>query len=133
MLNLLSENPLNVGRIQDPCKAMFRLQQSFKTAGRAFAAIEAATRAVIVPYEEGKDIIAGLCADFAPANAYKLLKKAQKYSVNLFPKTWDKLVEEHAIHAVQDGESVYYLDERYYSDNFGVSDEVVSEMAAQIA
>jgi CRISPR-associated endonuclease/helicase Cas3 len=132
MLNLLSDNPLNVGRIQDPCKAVFRLQQSFKTAGRAFAAIEAPTRAVIVPYGEGRDIIARLCADFAPARAYDLLKKAQKYSVNLFPNVWDKLVKKHAVHAVQDGEAIYYLDERYYSENFGVSDEMVAEMVTQI-
>ena len=132
MLNLLSDNPLNVGRIQDSCKAMFRLQQSFKTAGQAFAAIEAPTRAVIVPYGEGGHIIAHLCADFAPVKAHDLLKKAQKYSVNLFPNVWDKLFKGHAIHAVQDGESIYYLDERYYSEKFGVSDDVVAEMQTQI-
>ena len=132
ILNLLSDNPMNIGRIKDPCKAIFRLQQSFKTAGQAFAAIEAPTRAVIVPYDEGRHIIASLCADFAPAKAHDLLKRAQKYSVNLFPNVWDKLFKEHAIHAVQDSESIYYLDERYYSDKFGVSDKVVAEMVTQI-
>jgi CRISPR-associated endonuclease/helicase Cas3 len=133
MLNLLSDNPCNIGRTQDSRKAMFRLQQSFKTAGRAFAAIDAPTRAVIVPFGEGRDIIARLCADFAPANAYDLLKKAQKYSVNLFPNVWDKLVEQHAVHAVQDGEGIFYLDGRYYSENFGVASEVVTEMDTLIA
>lgn len=128
MLNLLSDNPWNIGRTQDPLKALFRLQQSFKTAGRAFAAIDAPTRALIVPFGEGRDIIARLCADFFPATAYGLLQKAQKYSVNLFPNVWDKLVERQAIHAIQDGEGIYHLDGRYYSENFGVSTEVVAEM-----
>lgn len=132
MLNLLSDNPCNIGRLQDPKKAIFSLQQSFKTAGREFAAIEAPTKAVIVPYKEGRSIIAILCADFAPSKAYELLKKAQKYSVNLFPNVWDKLVKEQAVHAVQDGEGIYYLDERYYSEYFGVSTDVVAEMDAQI-
>ena len=132
LLNLLCDNPCNVGRTQDSRKAMFSLQQSFKTAGQAFAAIEAPTKAVIVPYGKGKGIITQLCADFAPAKAYGLLKKAQKYSVNLFPNVWDKLVKEQAIHAVQDGEGIYYLNERYYSEKFGVSTEVVAKMGTHI-
>ena len=132
MLNLLSDNSCNIGRLQDPRKAIFSLQQSFKTAGRAFAAIEAPTKAVIVPYQEGRNIIAGLCADFAPSKAYGLLKRAQNYSVNLFPNVWDKLVKEKAVYTVQEGEGIYYLDERYYSEHFGVSIEVVEEMDAQI-
>jgi CRISPR-associated endonuclease/helicase Cas3 len=133
MLNLLSDNHCNVGRLQDPRKAMFSLQQSFKAAGRAFAAIEAPTRTVIVPYGEGRDIIARLGADFSPATAYDLLKKAQKYSVNLFPNVWDKLIEKKAVHAVQEGEGIYFLDERYYSKYFGVSTEVSAHMDVSIA
>jgi CRISPR-associated endonuclease/helicase Cas3 len=132
LLNLLTDNPSNIGREKDHNKAMFRLQQSFKTAGLAFAAIEAPTRSVIVPYGKGKDIIASLCADFVPSQAFDLLKQAQKYSVNLFPNIWEKLVNNKAVHAVQDGEEIYYLDERYYSDHFGVSTEVVTEMVTPI-
>ena len=58
LLSLLSDNRLNIGRTQP-----FQLRQSFKTAGKAFKAIDAPTQAVIVPYGEGKEIIAGLCAD----------------------------------------------------------------------
>ena len=84
------------------------------------------------PYGDGKDIIARLCAEFAPATAHGLLRKAQNYSVNLFPNVWDKLVKEQAVYPVQEGEGIYYLDERYYSENFGVSTEAVAEMSAQI-
>ncbi len=128
LLNLLSDNPLNVGRERDKQKATFSLQQSFKTAGRAFKAIDAPTQAVIVKYEEGKDIVAGLCAEPEPAKAHDLLKKAQKYSVNLFPNVWDKLKKAGAVYPVQKGEEIFYLDERYYSPKFGVSTEIVNEM-----
>lgn len=132
MLNILADNPCNVGRKKDPSKALFRLQQSFKTAGLAFAAIEAPTQSLIVPYGNGKDIIASLCADFAPSRAYGLLKRAQKYSVNLFPNVWQKLVDQRAIYAVKQGEGIYYLDERYYSEHFGVSTGAVTEVVTQI-
>jgi CRISPR-associated endonuclease/helicase Cas3 len=123
LVNLLSNNPHNVGRTKQ-----WQLRQSFKTAGQAFAAIEAPTRAVIVPWGEGEKIIARLCADFAPDKAFGLLRKAQKYSVNLFPNVWDKLMEASAIHAIQEGEDIYYLDKRYYSPCFGVSTDVVAAM-----
>ncbi len=132
LINLLSDNKLNVGREPNPGKAIFKLQQSFKTAGRAFEAIDAPTQAVIVPYGEGKMIIAGLCADYEPAKAYQLLKKAQKYSVNVFPNVWQELVKKRAVSPVQEGEAIFYLDERYYSKDFGVSTEVVAEMDTQI-
>jgi CRISPR-associated endonuclease/helicase Cas3 len=128
MLNLLSDNPFNVGRLPDEHEAMFRLQQSFKTAGRSFAAIDAPTQAVIVPYGRGKEIIARLCGDFSPSTAHALLRKAQKYSVNLFHNVWRKLAKEGAIHSVKEGTEVFYLNERYYSKAFGVSTEVVAEM-----
>jgi CRISPR-associated endonuclease/helicase Cas3 len=132
LVNLLTDNPLNIGREKNPQKAIFQLQQSFKTAGNAFKAINAPTQAVIVQYGKGKDVVARLCAEFEPANAYDLLKKAQKYSVNVFPNVWDKLKKEKAVYPVQAGEGMYYLDERYYSDEFGVSTEEVNTMGTHI-
>lgn len=127
LLSLLSDNRLNIGRTQP-----LQLRQSFKTAGKAFKAIDAPTQAIIVPYGEGKEIIAGLCADFEPDKAYQLLKQAQKYSVNVFPNVWRKLKEAQAVMSVQEGEEIYHLDERFYSNDFGLSDEVVSLMDIQI-
>jgi CRISPR-associated endonuclease/helicase Cas3 len=111
---------------------MFRLQQSFMTAGNAFKAIDALTKAVIVQYGEGKTIVAGLCAEHEPGKAYGLLKQAQKYAVNLYPNDWRALDARGALYPVQEGEEIYYLDERYYSPEFGVSTEVVNEMGATI-
>lgn len=127
LLSLLSDNNKNIGREKNAIK----LQQSFKTAGKAFKVIDAPTQAVIVPYGKGKEIISGLCADFEPAKAYQLLKQAQKYSVNVFPNVWKKLKEANAVIPVQDGEDIYYLDERHYSKDFGISTEEVSLMELQ--
>jgi len=89
LLSLLGDNHNNIGRQQ----GVLRLQQSFGTAGKIFKAINAPTQAVIVPFEEGEEIISGLCADYEPAKAYALLKKAQQYSVNVFPNVWRRLKE----------------------------------------
>ncbi len=132
LVNLLSDNPLNVGRENDPVKATFSLQQSFKTAGKAFKAIEAPTQAVIVQFDKGKEIVAELCAHPEPVKAYDLLKKAQKYSVNLFPNVWEKLRKVDAVCPVQEGEGIYYLDERHYSAEFGVSVEAVNGLETAI-
>lgn len=129
LLSLLSNNGRNIGMEKNAIK----LQQSFKTAGKAFKAIASPTQAVIVPYDDkGKEIIAGLCADFKPAKAFQLLKEAQKYSVNVFPNIWRQLQKAGAVRPVQEGEGIYYLDERYYSKGFGLSTDEVSKMDTQI-
>ncbi|MCI5123727.1 MAG: CRISPR-associated helicase Cas3' [Candidatus Electrothrix sp. AR5] len=127
LLSLLGDNNSNIGRT-----APLQLRQSFKTAGRVFKAIDAPTQAVIVPYGEGKEIIAELCAEYEPSKAYDLLKQAQQYSVNVFPNVWRKLQEEQAVHPVQDGEEIYCLDEQYYNEDFGLSTEVVGLMNTEI-
>lgn len=122
LLNLLSKNELNPAAYSQ----YLELRQSFMTAGKAFEAIDAPTESVIVPYGEGKNIITDLCAvakEFDARRYYKLLKAAQKYSVNVFPNVRRKLVDQQAIHEIQEGEGIYYLDERYYSDDFGLSTE----------
>jgi CRISPR-associated endonuclease/helicase Cas3 len=124
LLNLLSHNPMNIGRTQ----GTVRLQQSFKTAGQAFQAIDVPTRAVIVQYGRGKEIVAELCASFIPAKAYHLLRQAQQYSVNVFSSDWQKLCEAKAIIPIQKGVDIFYLDEQYYCDKFGLSTEPVKEM-----
>ena len=124
LLNLLSENDKNSGK-----NAPLFLKQSFKTAGEAFKAIDAPTYSVIVPYGDGENLITQLCdisRKFKAAEYYACLKKAQKYSVNIFPNVWEKLQEQQAIIEIQ-GEGVFYLDECYYSPEFGLSTEPVSK------
>ena len=128
LLNLLSSNTNNVGRNNNSRL----LQQSFMTAGRIFKAIDSPTQAVIVPYsKEGKNLIAelGRVAKEFDVKTYRLLlKQAQKYSVNVFPNVWKRLQEEKAVYEIQPGEGIYWLDEKYYSDKFGLSDKPCSSM-----
>ncbi|OQY17683.1 MAG: CRISPR-associated helicase/endonuclease Cas3 [Desulfobacteraceae bacterium 4572_35.1] len=127
LLNLLSDNRNNVC----PKRNSFMLRQSFKTAGRIFKAIDAPTEAVIVPYREGELLIAELCAEQDPSKVRQLLKQAQKYSVNVFPNIWRKLKDKDAIIPIRGGE-LFYVDERHYSKEFGLSVDEVSDLEAQI-
>ena len=104
------------------------LMQSFKSAGRIFQVIDAPTHAVIVPYGEGAELIAKLCGEWDPKEMYDAKKKAQRYSVNVFPNVWDKLQKENALYETIEGSGTYYLDERYYNDEFGLSLDETSEM-----
>ena len=104
------------------------LMQSFKSAGRAFQAIDAPTHAVIVPYGEGAELIAKLCGEWDPKEMHRTLQKAQRYSVNVFPNVWGKLQKENALHETIEGSGIYYLKERHYNDEFGLSLDETSEM-----
>jgi len=132
LLNLLSDNCRNKGA-SDKKRGMLKnnilraydfyplLMQSFKSAGRAFQAIDAPTRAVIVPYGEGRDLIASLCGEWNPKEMYCTLSKAQRYSVNVFPNVWKQLQENQALQEVQAGLGIYYLKDGHYTDEYGLS------------
>ncbi len=104
------------------------LMQSFKSAGQIFRVIEAPTRAMIVPYGEGKALIGKLCGEWDPAEMRCALQKAQRYSVNVFPSVWDKLQKAQAVHETIEGSGIYYLNERYYNNAFGLSSDETSDM-----
>lgn len=126
LLNLLSDNTLAVGdykRSKKQAPARF-LRQSFMSAARAFKAIDAPTRGVIVPHGEvGKALIAELCAAYMPDKEFELLRRAQQYSVNALPHQLEALSRAKAVREIQDGTGILYLaDARYYSEEFGLSD-----------
>ena len=136
LFNLLGRNAIATERYR---KAMLASQQvipfkqSFQSASQAFHAIDSPTRGVIVPYGEvGEKIISDLCSAFALEKKYKLIKKAQRYSVNMYPNTFERMVEKEAIKEVQKGAGIYYLNHQYYSDEFGWNEEIVKEMKTQI-
>lgn len=130
LLDWLSDNALNPygEKNNKRSKPLPLLMQSFKSAGRAFQAIDAPTHAVIVPYGVGKELIAKLCGEWNPQEMHRTLQKAQRYSVNVFPNVWDKLQKENALHETIEGSGIYYLKERYYNDEFGLSLDETSEM-----
>ena len=135
LLDWLSDNVLNpYGEKNDKRTKPFPLlMQSFKSAGRAFQAIDAPTRAVIVPYGEGVELIDKLCGEWNPKEMHRTLQKAQRYSVNVFPKVWEQLQDKNAIYETIKGSGIYYLDECHYNNEFGLSLDKTSEMTCYIS
>jgi CRISPR-associated endonuclease/helicase Cas3 len=134
LFNLLSVNTGSVSAYQRSHKAVPEIvfPQSFLSAAKAFRVIDSPTRGLVVPYQEGDEIIKDLCGAPELEKQYKLLKRAQRYSVNLFQHEFDKLYKMGAIHEVQEGTGVFYLDKQYYSKDFGWSEESVNPMEVQI-
>ena len=126
LLNLLSLNSEAVNefaRVHRKAPAL-HLRQSFMAAGKAFKAIDTPTQGLIVPYgSEGKELVNDLCAAYQPENEYELLRRAQQFSVNVFPVLFDTLTKAHAIREIRADTGIYYLaDARYYSEDFGLSE-----------
>lgn len=126
LLGLLSSNEKLVqdfARV-NKTKPTIYFKQSFMTAAKAFKAIDAPTRGIIVPYDQrANEIITALCAAYEPDKQFGLLREAQQYTVNIFPNLLMALDEAKAIHAVQDGIDILYLMKpEYYSEHFGLAD-----------
>ena len=123
LLNLLSDNSNAVKEFQrcNERSPNLYLCQSFMAASKAFRAIDAPTRGVIVPYgEQGKAIINELCAAFEPGKQFDLLREAQQYTVGVFPRDLQRLRESRAVREIQEGTDILYLDARYYSQELGL-------------
>ena len=131
LFNLLSANTISMQEHERiaPALPAIPFKQSFQTASKAFRVIDLMTQGVIVPYgNESKEIINDLCGAYDLEKQYDLIKKAQRYSVNLFPHEFKKMADDNAIREVQKGAGIYYLDEQYYSEQFGWSDDPVNGM-----
>ena len=85
--------------------------------------IDAPTRGIIVPYgTAGKELINDLCAAYEVEKQFKLLRRAQQYSVNVLSKDMEILQKSGAVHEIQKGVDILYLsDARYYNQAFGLS------------
>ncbi len=126
LINLLSLNAGWVDKEKYP-----HLQfcgQAFKKAGRLFEVIDSKTSAVIVPYNaDAKELIADLCSEQDPKRIVELLRRAQKYSVNVYAGTEYKLEQEAAIEEIGCGRdencTVKILQENFYDKDFGLTTE----------
>ncbi|MGA2226189.1 MAG: CRISPR-associated helicase Cas3' [Syntrophobacteraceae bacterium] len=130
LLCILSTNQQSVGEHKRKHGSpTLYLRQSFKTAGKHFRVIDAPTEGIIVPYnQEAKSIIANLSAELSVKEESALLKAAQQYSVNIFPYMMERLHKENALFQTYEESGIWHLDVRYYSKDFGVSIEPVSQM-----
>jgi CRISPR-associated endonuclease/helicase Cas3 len=131
LLNLLSanSNAVNEHKRHYGNRTATHFVQSFMSAAKAFRVIDSATQGIIVPFgEEGTRLIGELCAAFEVEKQYELLKRAQQFTVNVFPYVLKQLAEAGAVHTIQEKVGIFYLDERYYSDEYGLTTEAISTM-----
>jgi len=124
LLNLLSINSMASAEYRRNASLGIYFRQSFKSAASAFKVIDAPTRGIVVPYgEAGKALIVELCAAFEVETQFKLLRRAQLYTVNVFPRHLEQLQKAGAVYPIQNGVDIFYLsDARYYSNEFGLSE-----------
>lgn len=93
------------------------LSQAFRTAGEHFEVIDSNTKSIIVPYNKrAREIIAKLENGASPHETTELLRKAQKYTVNIYAGTERALNEKGALY-------LNILEKEYYSSEFGVDRE----------
>lgn len=135
LFNLLSLNKTATNRhYKESNGSIPFFRQSFLTASKEFKAIDSPTRGVIVQYgETGEKIVSELCGAFELEKQYGLLKKAQRYSINLYSQEFNRLFKAGIIKEVQQESGIYYLDEQYYSEETGWCDEPVNKMKTQIS
>lgn len=105
------------------------LRQSFRTAAAAFEVIPNQGQGVIVPYGQGKEIIAALTGAYQAKNEFALLRTAQQFSVNCFTHELAALSRAGALHEVQEGSGIFYLNETFYHDELGWTPEQSTKMS----
>ena len=131
ILNLLSVNTIALaehGRRSGRAPDCF-FRQSFTAGARAFKAINAPTRGILVPYgERGREIISALSAAYMPEKEFDILRRAQHFSVNVFPHVLDRLGREGAVREIVEGTGILALLPQYYGDEFGLSVTPVARM-----
>lgn len=134
VFNWLSSNKGNVAVNNDNKQRINngqfpKLWQSFMEAGKAFKAIDAPTKAVIVPYgDDGRELITALYGtQVNDKEFYKLVREAQQYSVNVFPFMLDKLIDASAITQVRDT-GILTLSETFYDEQMGLNIEGDSKL-----
>jgi len=131
IFNLLAGNKISVEEYKNrQMKAPpFVLRQAFESAGRSFRVIDNVGQGVIVQYRErGVQLVRELCGAAVPEIRYSLLREAQRYSVNCSPYLLQELFRKGAVHEVQEGFGVYYLDERFYDEDCGLHRESAALM-----
>jgi len=98
------------------------LVNSYKTAAENFHVIENMTTSVIVPYEEGKEIIAELNSNSSIEDLTRLLRKAQQYTINLYRFEVEQLGKNDGLVSYLDGK-IFALKESSYNQEFGFNIE----------
>lgn len=95
------------------------LLNSYRTAAEHFQVIEDLTTSVIVPYEEGREIIAELNGAERIEDFGRLMRSAQQYTVNLYPHVLKRLDQSGGLERCLDGQ-LLVLKDGAYSEEYGL-------------
>ena len=128
LLNMLSSNSVAYNeykRINKNNNSGSFLRQSFTAVGENFNVIGGGTHGIIAPYkEQGRTLIKEICKSKNIEEEYKLLKQAQRYSINIYTQMIDRYIEEDIIYESHPESGVFCLREEYYNDEYGLSEEM---------
>jgi CRISPR-associated endonuclease/helicase Cas3 len=125
MMNLLTDSKDAPTSYHHGYKAKYKedlplfVTNSYRTAAEHFEVISNHTTSVLVPYGEGKDIIAELNGNGTIEELSRLLKKAQQYTVNIYNNEFEQLIKNNGIVSFFDGK-IFALKEGAYSGEFGI-------------
>lgn len=104
----------------------YYLNQAFRTAGRWFKVFDDVNESVIVPYEEGADLIEKLTAQcdgygvaYDMARVIELLQRLKPYAVSMPAKQIESMKERCVIYTLLD-ESIFILNADYYDSQLGI-------------
>lgn len=130
MVDLLSDNIIGKRAFSPKTgireKPDLMLCQAFKTAGENFSVITQDIIGVMVPYEEGKDIINMLNGDLSGKEITKWLRKGQRFTINLYQEQIKELNKAGAVVTLKNGQ-VLALKDGFYDDFIGIVTEGNSE------
>lgn len=121
LLNILSDNLQYSDEGEDAYK--YILRQAFRTAGEQFELFDHNNDAVIVPYKEGKRLIAEMQTERAKYDlAYmrNLLNQAKEYSVSIYSNQIKKLITSGGLVPIAD-ETILVLQEDWYDNKTGLN------------
>lgn len=134
LLQMLGENGMAAADSRLTGVKRHGFMQSFASAAKEFHVIDKQTQGIIVPFgADGKDLVAALSAVRDLAVEFQLLRKAQRFAVNVFQWEMDSLTRNEAIYEVQVGTGVFCLREEFYSPEFGLTLDGSGRMESMIA
>lgn len=123
ILDLLSGNRTGclayLGKYGKTKNPNLSLYQAFKTAGILFTVIKQDTRGVLVPYEDGKEIINRLNGELSGDEVTHWLRKSQRFTVNLYEHQLKELSLKGGVTSLKNG-NILALKSGFYDKELGV-------------
>ena len=130
MLDLLTTNLIFVNKKLTDKYPKDYLRQAFKTAGSEYSIFDDSF-SVLVPYHEGKELIAELTAatiDYDFLGVKALIKRTAPYCISVFPWQLEKLINNGAVYRPNENSPLYVLAPGWYDEKTGLSDNTTDFM-----